>query len=45
MAHVLNGDMVTLTLITGVLNTFVIVLSQVLSRVVAGFLSRGEESE
>jgi heat shock protein HtpX len=28
-----------------VLNTFVIVLSQVLSRVVAGFLSRGEESE
>lgn len=45
MAHVLNGDMVTLTLITGVLNTFVIVLSQIFSRVIAGFLSRGEESE
>ena len=45
MAHILNGDMVTLTLITGVLNTFVIVLSQVLSRVVSSFLSKWEESE
>jgi heat shock protein HtpX len=45
MAHILNGDMVTLTLITGVLNTFVIVLSQVASRFIANFLSRGEESE
>ncbi len=45
MAHILNGDMVTLTLITWVLNTFVIVLSQVVARFIANFLSRGEESE
>lgn len=45
MAHILNGDMVTLTLITWVLNTFVIVLSQVAARFIASFLSRGEESE
>lgn len=45
MAHILNGDMVTLTLITWVLNTFVIVLSQVASRFIASFLARGEESE
>jgi heat shock protein HtpX len=35
MGHILNGDMVTLTLITGVMNAFVIALSQILSRVVA----------
>jgi heat shock protein HtpX len=44
MAHILNGDMVTLTLITWVLNTFVIVLSQIVSRIVISFLSRWEES-
>jgi heat shock protein HtpX len=44
MAHVLNGDMVTLTLITGVLNTFVFVIAQVVSRIVAGFLSRDDEN-
>lgn len=45
MAHVLNGDMVTLTLITGVMNTFVIVLSHIVSRIVAGFLSRSDDDE
>lgn len=45
MAHVLNGDMVTLTLITGVMNTFVIVLSHIVSRIVAGFLSRSDSDE
>ncbi len=35
MAHVLNGDMVSMTLLQGVLNTFVIFLSNTLSRVVA----------
>jgi heat shock protein HtpX len=44
MAHILNGDMVTLTLITGVLNTFVFVIAQVVSRIVAGFLSRDDEN-
>jgi len=37
VSHVANGDMVTLTLIQGVVNTFVIVFA----RVVAGALSRG----
>lgn len=43
MAHILNGDMVTLTLITGVVNTFVIVVSHVVSRIVVGFFSRDNE--
>ncbi len=34
IAHVANGDMVTLTLIQGVLNTFVIFFSEVVGRVV-----------
>lgn len=34
MTHVSNGDMVTLSLIQGVVNTFVIVLSQVISMLV-----------
>jgi heat shock protein HtpX len=45
MAHILNGDMVTLTLITGVLNAFVIVLSQVISRIIVSFLSRNDDGE
>jgi len=35
MSHVANGDMVTLTLIQGVLNAFVIVVSRVVASVVA----------
>ncbi len=34
MSHINNGDMVTLSLIQGVVNTFVIVLSQVISAMV-----------
>jgi len=37
ISHVANGDMVTLTLIQGVVNTFVIVFA----RIVAGAMSRG----
>jgi heat shock protein HtpX len=37
ISHVANGDMVTLTLIQGVVNTFVIVFA----RIVAGAISRG----
>lgn len=33
IAHVANGDMITLTLLQGVLNTFVLVLSRVLGQV------------
>ena len=35
MSHVANGDMVTLTLVQGVLNAFVIVISRVLASVLA----------
>jgi heat shock protein HtpX len=43
VAHVANGDMVTLTLIQGVLNTFVIFLARVIGGLVDGLLNRGEE--
>jgi heat shock protein HtpX len=42
VSHVANGDMVTLSLIQGVLNTFVIVLSRVIGYLVDQLLSRGE---
>jgi len=41
MSHVSNGDMVTLTLVQGVLNAFVIVIS----RVLASVLARGGKGE
>jgi heat shock protein HtpX len=41
VSHVANGDMVTMALVQGVLNTFVIVLSRVVGRVIDGFLSGG----
>jgi heat shock protein HtpX len=44
MAHILNGDMVTLTLIQGVMNTFVYFISHIAARFISSFLSRGEES-
>ncbi len=42
VSHVANGDMVTLSLIQGVLNTFVIVLSRVVGYLVDQLLSKGE---
>jgi heat shock protein HtpX len=45
VAHVANGDMVTLTLLQGVLNTFVIFLSRVVGFFVDKFLSRSEDGE
>lgn len=44
ISHVANGDMVTMALIQGVLNTFVIVLARVVGRIVDGFLSGNRES-
>ena len=45
IAHVANGDMVTLTLIQGVLNTFVVFLSRVIGYFVDSMLrSKDEES-
>lgn len=43
MAHILNGDMVTLTLIQGVMNTFVIVLTHLATRAVVAVLTKDEE--
>ena len=43
VAHIANGDMVTLTLIQGVVSTFVIFLSRAIGYAVDSFLSRGEE--
>ncbi len=45
VAHVANGDMVTLSLLQGVLNTFVIFLSRVVGFFVDRFLSRSEDGE
>jgi len=45
IAHVANGDMVTLTLIQGVLNTFVVFLSRVIGYFVDGMLrSKDDQS-
>ncbi|PJK07441.1 protease HtpX [Lysobacteraceae bacterium NML08-0793] len=41
VAHVANGDMVTMALLQGVLNTFVIVLARVVGRAIDGYLSGG----
>ncbi|RYY91117.1 MAG: protease HtpX, partial [Comamonadaceae bacterium] len=43
VAHIANGDMVTMALIQGVMNTFVVFLSRVVGYLVDSFLSRGEQ--
>jgi heat shock protein HtpX len=43
VSHVANGDMVTMTLLQGVLNTFVIFLSRVVGRIIDGFLGGGRD--
>ncbi len=45
VSHVAGGDMVTLALIQGVLNTFVILLSRLAANVINNFLSSDEEGE
>ena len=44
IAHVANGDMVTMALIQGVMNTFVVFLSRVIGYAVDSFLRRGSDS-
>ena len=44
IAHIKNGDMVTLTLIQGVLNTFVIFAARVVGFIVDNAIRRGEGS-
>lgn len=43
VSHVANGDMVTLALIQGVLNTFVIFIARMVANLISAFLSRGDE--
>ena len=43
VAHIANGDMVTLTLIQGVVNTFVIFLARVVGYAVDQFLRKNDE--
>ena len=43
VAHIANGDMVTMTLIQGVMNTFVVFLSRVIGYAVDSFLRRGDD--
>ena len=45
IGHVANGDMVTLTLIQGVVNTLVIVAARIVGRFVDNYLSGGRDSD
>jgi len=45
VAHIANGDMVTMTLIQGVMNTFVVFLSRVIGYAVDSFLRRGSDRD
>ena len=44
VAHVANGDMVTMALIQGVMNTFVVFLSRVIGYAIDSFLRRNDDS-
>ncbi|NDK07748.1 protease HtpX [Candidatus Gracilibacteria bacterium] len=44
MAHILNGDMVTMVLLQGIINTFVVFLSRVLANIIDSYFSREESS-
>jgi heat shock protein HtpX len=43
VAHIANGDMVTMTLIQGVMNTFVVFLSRVIGSLVDSALRKGDD--
>lgn len=45
ISHVANGDMVTLTLIQGVINAFSMFLSRIVSYAIATALSRGDDRD
>ena len=44
ISHVANGDMVTMTLVQGVVNAFVMFLARVLAYVISGIGNRGKSS-
>lgn len=43
--HIANGDMVTMTLIQGIMNTFVIFLSRLIAQAVTSFLNQRNDEE
>lgn len=43
VSHVANGDMVTMTLIQGVLNTFVVFISNIVASIVSSALRRNDD--
>lgn len=45
ISHITNGDMVTMTLLQGVLNTFVIFFARIAAYLVASFISRGDNEQ
>lgn len=45
ISHVANGDMITLTLIQGVVNTFVIVLSRLVANIITSALSNNRDGD
>lgn len=45
MNHIANGDMVTMTLLQGVVNTFVIFISRILAQVIASVLASRNDSD
>ena len=45
VAHVANGDMVTMALIQGVMNTFVVFLSRVIAYAIDSFLRKGDSRD
>ncbi|MGF1690124.1 protease HtpX [Photobacterium kagoshimensis] len=45
ISHIANGDMVTMTLMQGVVNTFVIFVSRLVAGVISGVNSNDEEGE
>ena len=45
VSHVANGDMVTMTLIQGILNTFVIFFARIVGRVIDAWISGNRESD
>lgn len=44
ISHIANGDMVTMALVQGVLNTFVIFLARVVAQLINSFVARGSNN-
>ncbi len=44
VAHIANGDMVTMTLLQGVVNAFVMFLARVVAQIISGSISRNNHS-